>query len=296
MSSKAKEAATNTMESIQKKMLQLKTLKEAASDKEQALIAQLSELNTILKTKDDEIMHLGKKIMGVENDLDTTSEKLIKATLDIEQAEKDQLAQEEEVSGLQRRVILLDDDIQRSESRLSIESKKLEEAAQLADDVEKKRKLLENLSMKNDERIDTLDSQIIDATLIALESSRKMEEAGRKLAMTQVDLERTLARCEELEVEIQGLEDELKIVGQNMKTLELSETDALARQEKYEETIRSTSSTLKATEIQAAHAEREAAKLQKELEAVQIDLEDWKDKYQEICVELEQSFNEMAGY
>ena len=50
------------------------------------------------------------------------------------------------------------------------------------------------------------------------------------------------------------------------------------------------------TEIQAAHAEREAAKLQKELDAVIEELEDWKDKYQEICVELEQTFNEMAGY
>jgi hypothetical protein len=37
----------------------------------------------------------------------------------------------------------------------------------------------------------------------------------------------------------------LKIVEQSMKTLKLSETDALARQEKYEETIRTTSGTLK---------------------------------------------------
>ena len=64
-------------------------------------------------------------------------------------------------------------------------------------------------------------------------------------SFTQVDLERTLTRCEEAEVEIQELEDELKIVGQNMKTLELSETDALARQEKYEETIRTLSCNLK---------------------------------------------------
>jgi hypothetical protein len=38
---------------------------------------------------------------------------------------------------------------------------------------------------------------------------------------------------------------ELKIVEQNMKTPKLSETDALARQEKYKETIRTTSGTLK---------------------------------------------------
>jgi len=277
-------------------MLQLKALKEAAQDKENAFTNKLTELNDILKARDDEILQFGKKIMHVENDLDSTTEKLLKATLDIEQAEKDQLAKEEEVSGLQRRVILLDDDIGRSEGRLSVESKKLEEAARLADEVERARKLLENQSMKSDEKIDSLDSNIIEATAIAIDSSRKMEEAGRKLAMTQVDLERTLLRCEESEVEIQELEDELKVVGQNMKTLELSETEALLRQEKYEETIRTLSCNLKMTEIQAAHAEREAAKLLKELDGVKADLEDWKDKYQEICVELEQTFNEMAGY
>merc|ERR1712042_307268 len=235
-------------------------------------------------------------IMHVENDLDTTTEKLLKAHIDIEVAEKNQLVQEEEVSGLQRRVILLDDDITRSEGRLSVESRKLEEAAKLADEVERARKILENKGMQNDERIDSLDQNIIIATTVALDSSRKMEEASRKLAMTQVDLERTLSRCEESEVEIQELEDELKIVGQNMNSLELSETEALLRQGKYEETIRTLAANLKMTEIQAAHAEREAAKLQKELDNVVADLEDWKDKYQEICVELEQTFNEMSGY
>merc|ERR1719334_2458047 len=98
------------------------------------------------------------------------------------------------------------------------------------------------------------------------------------------------------ETQIQELEDELKVVGQNMKTLELSETDALARQEKFEETIRTLTHSLKMTEIQAAQSEREAARLQKELDAVIIELQDWKDKYEEVCVELEQTFNEMAGY
>merc|ERR1712212_816043 len=284
------------MESIQKKMLQLKALKEAAQDKENSLTNRVAELNNLLKERDDQILHLGKNIMHVENDLDTTTEKLLKATLDIQQAEKDQLAKEEEVSGLQRRVILLDDDIGRSEGRLSVESKKLEEAAKLADEVERARKILENKGMQNDERIDSLDSNIIIATSVAIDSSRKMEEASRKLAMTQVDLERTLSRCEESEVEIQELEDELKVVGQNMKTLELSETEALMRQEKFEENIRTLAANLKMTEITAAHSEREAARLQKELDAVIAELQDWKDKYEEVCMELEQTFNEMAGY
>merc|ERR1739844_690605 len=53
---------------------------------------------------------------------------------------------------------------------------------------------------------------------------------------------------------------------------------------------------LKLAEIQAAAAEREAAKMQQELDLLVADLTDWKDRYGEICVELEQTFNEMAGY
>merc|ERR1712135_253571 len=158
------------------------------------------------------------------------------------------------------------------------------------------RKTLEAKSFVNDERMDSLEEQITLAQEVALVSTRNAEEAARKLAMTQVELERTLEKAVEAEAKIQELEEQLNVVGQNMKTLELSETQALKRHEEYEEKIRDLILNLKFTEIQAAAAERESAKLQKELDALVEELADWKDKYQEICVELEQTFNEMSGY
>ena len=53
---------------------------------------------------------------------------------------------------------------------------------------------------------------------------------------------------------------------------------------------------LKFAEIQAASAEREAAKLQNELDILLDDVDDWKAKYEEICEELEQTFYEMSEY
>merc|ERR1719168_216257 len=144
--------------------------------------------------------------------------------------------------------------------------------------------------------MDSLEENIETAREIALRSTRNHEEVARKLAMTQVELDRTNEKANEAESKIQELEEQLNIVGQNMKTLELSETNALKRHEDYEEKIRDLTLNLKFTEIQAAAAEREAAKLQQELELLTTDLNDWKEKYQEICVELEQTFNEMAGY
>jgi len=296
MSGKAKETASNTMEAIRKKMLSLKGSKEASADMEKSLQNRVVELNNILKARDDEILQLGKKMMQVENKLDDAVEGNARAVLALEEAEKQQLINEEEVSALQRRCSLLDTDLVTSEGRLSVESAKLAEAAAAAEAVEIERKTLESKSFINDEKIDNLDERIVTAQGIALVSTRNAEEAGRKLAMTQVELDRTNEKANEAEAKIQELEEQLNVVGQNMKTLELSETNALKRHEECEEKIRDLTLNLKFAEIQAAAAEREAAKLQKELDALVEELNDWKEKYQEICVELEQTFNEMAGY
>merc|ERR1712200_313406 len=100
----------------------------------------------------------------------------------------------------------------------------LAEAAAAAEAVEIQRKTLESKSFINDEKIDNLDERIITAQGIALISTRNAEEAGRKLAMTQVELDRTNEKASEAESKIQ--------------------------------------------ETQAAAAEREATKLQKELDAL----------------------------
>merc|ERR1712219_81024 len=239
---------------------------------------------------------IGKKIMKIENSLDDTTEKLEAATIGLEEAEKQELVNEEEVSALQRRSSLLDDDVVRSEARLQVERTKLAEAAAAAEAVEIQRKILEAKSFVNDERMDTLEENIETAREVALRSTRNAEEVARKLAMTQVEFDRTNEKAKEAEQKIEELEEQLNVVGQNMKTLELSETNALKRHEESEEKIRDLTMNLKFAEIQAAAAEREAAKLQQELDILVADLNDWKDRYAEICVELEQTFNEMAGY
>jgi len=284
------------MEAIRDKMINLKNAKEASANLEKSLQNRINELNKLLETRDHEIILIGKKIMKIENSLDETTEKLEAATLGLEEAEKQQLVNEEEVSALQRRTSLLDDDLVRSEGRLQVESTKLAEAAAAAEAVEIQRKILEAKGFVNDERMDTLDENIETAREVALKSTKNAEEVSRKLAMTQVEFDRTTDKCKEAEKKIEELEEQLNVVGQNMKTLELSETNALKRHEEAEEKIRDLIMNLKFAEIQAAAAEREAAKLQQELDLLVADLNDWKERYGEICVELEQTFNEMAGY
>jgi len=238
-------------------MISLKSAKERSADKEQELENRVVELNDILKEKDHDILILGKKIMKVENDLDDKTEGLAAATVSIEEAEKQQLVNEEEVAALQRRSSLLEDDVTRSDSRLQVESAKLHEAAAAAEAVEIQRKLLEAKNMVNEERIDSLEQQIAVASEVAQVSTRNNEEISRKFAMTNVELEN---RVVELNDVLKVKDHDILILGKKIMKVENDLDDKIEG-----------------------------------LAAATVSIEE-AEKYQEICVELEQTFNEMAGY
>jgi len=92
------------------------------------------------------------------------------------------------------------------------------------------------------------------------------------------------------------LEEELRVVGNNMKSLEVSEEKALQREESYEEQIRLLTTRLKESETRAEFAERTAQKLQKEVDRLEDELVHEKEKYKTISEELDQTFQELSGY
>ncbi len=62
------------------------------------------------------------------------------------------------------------------------------------------------------------------------------------------------------------LEEELRVVGNNLKSLEVSEEKANQREESYKEQIKSLTAKLKQAEARAEFAERSVQKLQKEVQ------------------------------
>ncbi|WP_298891805.1 tropomyosin, partial [uncultured Serinicoccus sp.] len=77
------------------------------------------------------------------------------------------------------------------------------------------------------------------------EADRKYDEVARKLAMVEADLERAEERAETGETKIVELEEELRVVGNNLKSLEVSEEKNQQREEAYEAQIRNMTSRLK---------------------------------------------------
>uniref|UniRef100_A0A182IN16 Uncharacterized protein n=1 Tax=Anopheles atroparvus TaxID=41427 RepID=A0A182IN16_ANOAO len=132
-------------------------------------------------------------------------------------------AAESEVAALNRRIQLLEEDLERSEERLASATAKLSEASAAADESERIRKALENRTNMEDDRVAILEAQLSQAKLIAEEADKKYEEVARKLVLMEQDLERSEEKVEMNESKIVELEEELRVVGNNLKSLEVSE-------------------------------------------------------------------------
>merc|ERR1712029_292481 len=118
----------------------------------------------------------------------------------------------------------------------------------------------------------------------------------KKLQMVESDLDRAEERADTGETKIIELEEELRVVGNNLKSLEVSEEKANQREEHYKEQIKHLTAKLKQAEARAEFAERSVQKLQKEVDRLEDELVHEKEKFKAVSDELDQTFAEMSGY
>ena len=69
------------------------------------------------------------------------------------------------------------------------------------------------------------------------ESDIKYDEVARKLAMVEGDLRRATERDEAGMSKIVDLEEELRVIGESLKALEVAEEKAQQREEEYKKQV-----------------------------------------------------------
>ncbi|XP_064619043.1 tropomyosin, smooth muscle/fibroblast CTM1-like isoform X10 [Lineus longissimus] len=203
---------------------------------------------------------------------------------------------ETELAALTRRIQLLEEELDSTSTRLQTAQDMLDEASKAADESERMRKVLDQRCNTSDETIDSLEAHLKETTTLATEGDRKYEEAARKLAITEVDLERAEARLEAAEAKLHESDCQLESFSSSIKSFQIAIDKASQREETYEETIRDLTERLKDAEHRATEAERTVSKLQKEVDRLEDELLAEKMKYKAISDELDCTFAELAGY
>merc|ERR1712181_11281 len=173
-----------------------------------------------------------------------------------EEKEKQLSATELEMASLNRRVSGLEGDLEMTEEKMVAAVAKLDKAATAADD----------------------------------------SERAKKVATCESELEKAEERADVGETKILELEEELRVVANNLKSLEVAEEKANQREKTYKEQIKTLTAKLKQAEARAEFAEKSVLKLQKEVDRLEDELVAEQEKHKAITEELEQTFAEISGY
>lgn len=151
-------------------------------------------------------------------------------------------------------------------------------------------KVLENRSQQDEERMEQLTAQLKEARMLAEDADGKSDEVSRKLAFVEDELEVAEDRVKSGEAKIMELEEELKVrrqnlfalstqywftssrsqvVGNSLKSLEVSEEKANQRVEEFKREMKTLTVRLKEAENRAENAEKQVKRLQKEVDRLE---------------------------
>ena len=115
---------------------------------------------------EEQLRTIQKKFQAVEGQFDCCNEDLFNATIKLEEREKIVNNCEGDVGGLTRRIVLLEDELERSEERLGQAIKDLCIQCRRADETVRKRILAENLQASKEESIDVVEPELFSRSII----------------------------------------------------------------------------------------------------------------------------------
>merc|ERR1712106_919008 len=231
----------------------------------------------------------------MESQFDVCTEDLFSQSIKLEEMEKKAGSAESEVSALQGRLILLQENNEKQEERLCKATLELCGACMRADQAVRKRIELENEVSSNEESIDNLDKQLGDSKFTLGESESKYEDISRKLSTLETESVRGNERAEGAEKKIQDLEEELKVVGNNLQQLEVGEEKTIQREETLQPEILELRNKLKGSEYRGEQAEMNIQRLNVRIDQTEEDLLAEKMKIKKISDELNQTFDDMIN-
>ena len=283
------------MDAIRKKMQSLKNETNNLYTKIEGYDKSVKECSELDDKYQVDIRDLGKKIQTYECDFDEANDKLTKVQATFEQKEKDYKSAEEEVGGLSRRVMLMEEETKKADITLADTVTKLALKSKEADAILKKVKYFENKTMTNEVELEESERTVRETTKMANDNEQKLDENSRKLGVQEEECKRALERAILAETKLKDVEHELETVGDSMKQLEIAAEKATEREEQLKEKIHNLVGRFKVAEARYEYGEMNITKLNIRIEDIEDEIYREKIKVKKLADELNDTFEDMLN-
>jgi len=281
------------MDSIKKKMQSLATETATAAARAVRWEKEVATINATADGFEEQVRNLQRKIQQTESAFDVATEDLFNQTVKLEDMEKKAGNAEGQVGDLARRLLLLEETSQKSEERLAISATNLAKTSIDADQGIKDEHDINEVCSKKSENNDGLEKQLKEAQYTRTESENKYETLARKLNTMEAESVRSGERAENVECKFMDIEDELKDVGQNQQTLEVSEEKNLEREDILLKQIKELMNKLVVADTRSENAEMDIGRLNVRIDKVEEDLVTEKSKIKQVSDDLNAVFEDL---
>ena len=212
------------------------------------------ELDSLIKQS----QQLEVQVDKVKEDLSLMEEKLAEKEIALNNGEL-------ELAALDRRVQEIENSLEDCDDMMLNAVNKLDKAQTACDDTERLRKVLESKAQQDEERMKMLDDELRVMRKRCDDADSKFDDVQKKMMQVEADLDKAEVRGDLGEHKIIEMEEELQVVANNLKSLEVSEEKANAREKADKIEVKNLTVKLKQAEARAEFAEKSTAKLQKEV-------------------------------
>jgi len=281
------------MEAIKQKMDALVVEKKKLLADAQACEDVIAEQKKIGESFDKDIRAVEKAINKTEENLDDTMTAQVTALENLEEATNTASHAELEVSALERKIKLLEDEQAKVDERYKQTIAKLSEFEAAIETNERERKIFEAKSFAVEEKLELMVVQLEEATSIAEGADRKYEEVARKLKIVEGDLERMIDKSEEFEAKVAESEAVIAENNEQLKKMENLCAENADKEDNYDNTMRSLTERLKTAETAAEFGERTVEKLESTIDTLQGNLYNEKVAFKELSMKLDKTLQDM---
>jgi len=254
---------------------------------------EVNATNAEADLKEEQVRTLQKKIQATEGAYDVCTEDLFNQTIKLETMEKKANNAESQVGDLARRVLLMEENAVKYEERLAGSITNLAKTSLNADKCLKVENECQQTCAKQSEENESLEQQLKDAQYQRTDSENKYEALARKLQTMENEGGKSTDRADCVEVRFIDIAEELKVVGQNQQSLEVSEEKSLEREEQLQKQISELMTKLKLADTRSENAEMDIGRLNVRIDKVEEDLLVEKMKIKDVSDDLNKIFGDM---